>query len=365
MILVAAFGSTAHANPRIVGYFAEWSKHYTPADIAADKLTHINYAFGTISKGECVVKNEKADEQFRGLVQLKSKNPQLKILISIGGWIDSGPFSDTALTEESRKKFASSCVTFVKNRNIDGIDIDWEFPAAEGFDKKRFRKEDTQNFTSLLTELRKQLDELGKPDQKHYLLTIAAPASKGHASKIELAKIAPLLDFVNLMTYDFAGSWSPRTSFNSPLYTIDKNTGSVDQSAREYIEAGIPADKLVIGVPFYGRAWACVEDINHRLNQPHRKKHTLGHSSGEEWTWRDISENYVAKGIPSYWDDKVQVPWLYDAGEKLMVSYDDPKSIQLKAKYVHDHQLGGVMIWELSEDDAKASLLNAIQQGLR
>lgn len=365
--VACVFATVAHAETRIVGYYAGWSKRYAPADIPAEKLTHINYAFGHIKDGVVEVRN--ADEKLAGLVALKSRNKDLKILFSVGGWTDSGPFSDTALTDESRKKFAASCAEFVRKHKLDGIDIDWEFPGGGGADKTKFRPEDTQNFTSLLKELRDQLNAAGTADHLHYLLTIAGPAGGKHLEKIELAKIVPLLDFLNVMTYDFAGSWSEKTNFNAPLYSPandpagTKNNG--DSAIRQYLAGGAPADKLVLGVPFYARAWGEVADVNHGLYQPHGKGKVRAVASGDEWTFSDIADHYLNQGATRYWSDEAKVPWLYDPKKKLMVSYDDPQSLKLKAEYVRDQKLGGIMIWELSQDDSKATLLTTIRDTLR
>ncbi len=353
--------------PRVVGYFAEWTD-YTADQIPADKLTHINYAFGVIKNGECSIQNEeKALKKFAGLRELKQKHPNVKTLVSVGGWTDSGPFSDAALTPESRAKFAKSCADFVTRHGFDGVDIDWEYPGGGGMDKTKGRPEDTKNLTSLLTELRAQLDAIGKTGGKHYLLTIAAPAG-GASSRIELAKVAQILDFINLMTYDFAGEWSKVTAFNSPLFAAKddpnprENTAS---SVETYLKAGVPPQKLCVGVPFYGRAWSGVKDVNHGVFQPHHGKPPRAPGTYGDWSYRGLAANSIDKsGNKRFWNDDAKVPWLFNADTGLFVSYDDPGSIRGKAEYVRDHHLGGVMIWELSEDDEQSSMLNAIRAGL-
>ena len=266
----------ASAQPRVVGYFAEWTD-YCADQIPADKLTHINYAFGVIKDGQCALqKREAAEAKLAGMRKLKQAHPKLQTLISIGGWIDSGPFSDTALTDQTRKTFAKSCVEFLRKYDLDGVDIDWEFPGGGGYEKEEFRKQDTQNFTALLQELRRQLDDAGLADHKHYLLTIAAPAGGTHLKNIELAKVHPLLDFLNVMAYDFAGSWSEKTNFNAPLFSPPDDpagpSNNGDAAMKAYLAGGVPPDKIVLGVPFYARAWTGVADVNHGLYQPHRKK---------------------------------------------------------------------------------------------
>jgi len=372
-LVACAFAAACKAAepvaPRVVGYFAEWTD-YRADQIPADKLTHINYAFGVIKDGKCSLnKREASEAKLAGLRTLKETHPNLHTLVSIGGWIDSGPFSDTALTDQTRQKFAKSCVEFLRKYDLDGVDIDWEFPGGGGYEKEKFRAQDTQNFTALLRELRHQLDDAGLADHKHYLLTIAAPAGGTHLKNIELAKVNPLLDFLNIMAYDFAGFWSEKTNFNAPLFSPPDDpagpSNNGDAAVKAYLAGGVPPDKIVLGVPFYARAWTGVADVNHGLYQPHGKKPAKAIASGAEWTFNDIQAHYLDKGPQRFWSDAAKVPWLFDAKSGLMVSYDDPQSIRIKAQYARDHHLGGIMIWELSEDDAQSSLLNAIQSGLR
>ncbi|HVS39481.1 MAG TPA: glycoside hydrolase family 18 protein [Gemmataceae bacterium] len=379
---------TADATPkRIVAYFAEWGvygRKYNVMDVPADKLTHINYAFAQIdADGEIAVIDARAALEkvypgdsreagalhgnFHQLQLLKKDHPQLKTLISVGGWSKSGRFSDAALTDDSRSKFARSCVDFIGKYGFDGVDIDWEFPVAGGAEGDTARPEDKENFTLLLAELRKQLDERGKTDGAHYLLTFAAPAGPGNYKHIELAKVAKLVDWINLMTYDFAGSWSPVTNFNAPLYGASNDPGgeaarkrlNVDAAVKAYRDAGVPDDKIVVGVPFYGCGWTGVKDVNDGLFQPHSKERPKGGA----FEYRDLAADYVGK-YDRHWNDEAKVPWLFDPKAGVMISYDDPESIRLKAEYVKKANLGGVMCWELSGDDGKASLLTAIHDVL-
>jgi chitinase len=355
---------------RVIGYYAGWAVERFPATkIRGDLLTHINYAFAIIDKdNQCVARDPKhAEKGFTQLRELKQRHPHLKTLISVGGWTDSTGFYDTAKTPETRATFAKSSAAFAKEHGFDGVDIDWEYPGGGGNDKGRGGPEDTPNFTALLRDLRAALDAQGKADGKRYLLTIAAPAG-GQIKRIEVGQIHPLLDFINLMTYDFAGSWSKQTAFNAPLYPWgehDQGKLGGDVSVQSYFKAGVPADKVVLGVPFYGRAFGGVKAAGdtHGLNQPFDPK--AKQTSPDGWGWRGISANFVDKKAKHFWHDKAKVPWLFDEKTGLFITYDDPQSIRGKAQYVRDNNLGGVMIWELSDDDEDASLLNAINEGLR
>jgi len=373
MMIGLAWGATVWAQPattqstepRVIGYYAGWSaRTYPIADIPATKLTHVNYAFAVIQDGQCAVKNEtEAAEHFRQFAALKQKHPHLKVLISVGGWTDSGPFSDAALTAESRETFAKSACAFASKHKLDGIDIDWEYPGGGGMEKDKGRPEDKRNFTLLLAELRRRLDDQGQADKKRYLLTMAAPASPSHYRNIELDQICQHLDWINLMTYDMAGEWSKVTSFNAPLYSAPNISLSADESVRGYLEAGVPNDKLVLGVPFYGRAFGGVKNIDNGLFQPHERGARAKLPGGG--SYRNLAARHIDKTAKRFWHEQAKVPWLFDEESGLFVTYDDPQSLKLKAEYTRQHKLGGVMIWELSDDDEKHSLLDALNEGLQ
>jgi chitinase len=302
------------------------------------------------------------------LLKLKQKHPQLKTLVSVGGWTLSGQFSDVALSDESRVKFARSCVAFMKKYGFDGVDIDWEFPGGGGLAGNKSRKEDYANFTLLLAEMRRQFDAAGKSgeknDARHYLLTIAAPAGPEKIAALQVAKMAASLDWFNVMCYDFHGGWDKTANFNAPLYDVRGGPAgtyarklNADWAMKAYLAAGAPSEKLVLGVPFYGRGWKGVPAVNDGLFQ------TAAGEAGV-FDYHLIASKYLGK-YPRHWNDEAKVPWLYDPTSRTMISYDDPQSLKLKAAYVREQKLGGVMIWELGGDDAKGSLMRAIGDGLK
>jgi chitinase len=348
-------------------------------DIPADKLTHINYAFANVSEdGECTLgdpwgdvefpyPNDAADAPLKGnfnqLQLLKAAHPGLQTLISVGGWTWSGKFSDVALTPESRARFASSCVAFMKQYEFDGLDIDWEYPTGGGYEGNVERPEDAENFILLLGELRAQLDAQGAQDGRRYLLTIAAGAGPDAWQPLDWSRIHPLLDWINVMTYDMSGSWSEVTGFNAPLYnsTDDPPEGmSTDSTLSGILALGVPPDKLVMGVPFYGHGWAGVGSTNNGLHQPYTGMPD-GNAEGS-FDYYVLAANYIGT-FQRFWDDAAQVPWLYDAKSGVMITYDDPQSLALKASYVREHGLGGLMFWELSGDN-NAELLTALTDAL-
>lgn len=378
-----AQAGNATAPKRIVGYYSSWgiyAREFFVTNIAADKLTHINYAFVNISDtGECLLGDPWADIQFpypdddpkaellgnfNQLKKLKEQNPNLQTLISIGGWTWSAKFSDVALTEESRARFASSCVDFMVKYGFDGLDIDWEYPAGGGEPKNVVRPEDPANFLLFLADLRAHLDAQGEKDGRHYLLTIAAPAGKSQRKPINWKVAQASLDFINVMAYDFSGAWSSTTGFNAPLFDPAAGTsdaeGSASSAIKFYLDAGVPADKLVLGVPFYGRGWKEVGDKNNGLGQPYDGIPAGGTGV---FDYRDLKRFWIA-ALERHWDDTAKVPWLYDAKSKIMISYDDEESLGLKADYINANNLGGAMIWELASDDQDHTLLNALYNAL-
>jgi chitinase len=350
--------------PRVVGYLASWgvgSKGTRIADLPARDLTHIFYAFGDVgSDGHAGVAN--IGTNFDELAELKARYPRLKLAISIGGWTGSGRFSDVALTDSSRRVFAQSAIdVFIRQHPglFDGIDIDWEFPVAGGLKGNVERPADQENFTLLLTELRRQLDAEGVRDNRHYELTIAASARPREIANLELSRIEPLLDFINVMTYDYH-SGPGTTNFNAPVYaargdpTPDLN---VDASMRAFLGAGVPPGKLLVGVPFYGHGYGNVPNIHDGLFQQGNGTPAGWKETGGDW--RILAQTRLRD--PHYvrhWEADAQVPWLYDSTTGTWVSYDDPQSVAAKVRYARSHRLGGVVIWELGGDDG--TLMRAI-----
>ncbi len=367
----ATFTPTVRPTPtpmRLVGYLAGWnvigSRKTRIADLPADKLTHLNYAFANVSaNGVCVSGSPAADSvAFPELQKLKQRYPHLKTLISLGGADGSKNFPVAARTAETRQRFAASCVQFMRDNGFDGIDVDWEFPANAA---------QKQNYVAMLAELRAQLDALGAAQRTRYLLTIAAPAGPDEYAGVAWERLARDLDWINLMTYDFAGSWSALTGFNAPLYASSNNPVS-DPKARlynahaavqAYLAAGVPSEKILLGVPFYGRGWKGVPEANRGLYQKHAGV-PQGTYGGGAFDYRDLKANYLPT-YTRYWDTQAQVPWLYNPATGILISYDDPESLALKAEYARNRKLGGVMIWEISADDEGHSLLNALYARLK
>lgn len=348
---------------KIIGYYAGWAVYngFTPDKIDAGKLTHINYAFAIIDSGlKVAVGDPDIDpSNFEKLKALKLQYPNVKTLISVGGWSGSGRFSDAALSDSSRSAFADSCVQFIKTNGFDGVDLDWEYPVGGGLSTNVCRPEDKQNFTLLLAKIRQKLDAQSAIDKKTYLLTIAGGASQYYTNNTELGTLQQYLDYANIMTYDIHGTWDTYTDFNSPLYnntdTSPQYKWSIDSAVNAWINAGVPACKIVAGIPFYGYKYNSVINANNGLYQKF--------SGGSAVTYGSISTNYLnAAGYIKYYNPQSQVPWLFNGST--FISYDDQQSIGIKTGYIKTKGLGGAMIWELSQDPNKV-LLNAVYNGLQ
>lgn len=355
--------SSAIPKTRVVGYYAFWAAKsgYTPDKIDGNKFTHINYAFANIGDDlKIAYADESVDiSNFNAFRQLKKKYPHLKTLISIGGWTWSGKFSDVVLTEASRTIFADSCIDFVVKNGFDGIDIDWESPVSGGLPTNVKRPEDKQNFTNLIQKLREKLNAKGLTENKSYLLTIAGAADTVYIRNTEISVIYNYLDYINLMTYDLHGPWDMYTDFNAPLYADSDNSpqgkGSVDSAVKAWLNSGCPAQKLVIGMPFYGYKYSSVNIDNNGLYQTYAGGYNVDYSI--------IAEKYLnAPGYTRFYAPQSMVPWLFNG--TTFITYEDEQSIALKAQYIKSNGLGGAMIWELSQDP-NGVLLNSLINGLR
>lgn len=332
---------------RIVGYVFG-SRRPDISRIPAEKLTHINYAFANLIDNRIVLQ-ESDRAHLQELRRLKMQNPDLRFLVSVGGWSWSGNFSDAALTEESRREFALSARDIIRDFDLDGVDIDWEYPAQPGAGNV-YRPEDKQNFTLMLREVRRELecmsDEEGRTGLDRYKLTIATGANQRFLDLTEMDKAHRYLDFVNIMTYDFHGGWSQTTGHHANLHPNASESGRLgaSDSVELHINAGIPVQKLVLGVPFYGRGWSGVRALNNGLFQPFE-------SAVREPGYGQLVANFINKnGFVRYWDDEAKAPWLWNEQEGIMYTYEDPQSLQYKTDYIRSMGMSGAMYWEHTHD---------------
>ncbi len=341
----------------VIAYVFPQDRELQKEEIGASQLTRINYAFANIQAGRIVNGFKYDDQNLATLVALKQRNPSLTVLVSVGGWDWSGGFSDMALTKTSRDVFIASVISYIERHQIDGLDIDWEYPGQAG-STNHFRPEDKQNFPLLLKELRTKFKQRQRKLHRPLYLTIAAGASSSYLAQTEMDKVQQYIDTVNLMAYDYYEPSGP-TGNHAPLFTDpdDPKKISADRSIHEFEQAGVPAGKIVLGVPFYGHQWADVADTHHGLFQTGKP---LLHGYAP---YSLISTTMLNNGFDRYWDESSSVPYLYNPQQKIFVSYEDAESVTLKARYVVDQHLGGIMFWDYAGDPTGV-LLNAIQTGL-
>lgn len=342
---------TYQAGGEVVGYYAGWAAYqgYTPDQLPAEHLTQINYAFARIDPDTLTIALENPAHDKKNLAalrKLRQQNGHLKLLISVGGWSDSQHFSDAAATAARREAFAASCVDFVVAQGLDGVDLDWEYPVSGGAPGTIHRPADKQNFTKLLQELRTRLDRQGRRDGKDYSLTIAGAAGSWYLNQIEAVKVADLVDHIFLMGYDLHGPWDTSADFNAPLYTPSgaspQGKSSIADSVQAYLDKGIPAEKLVLGMPLYGYAYQGVSSQNNGLYSTY--------TSAKSVSYRTLKKNYLSNdAYRRLRHGEAQVPYLY--GSRTFISYDDAESLAAKAALARSRDLGGIGFWELSQDD--------------
>lgn len=302
-------------------------------------LDGINIAFGVVRDGKVFWEAEK---YLTALACIRKINPDIKILLSVGGW-GAGGFSDAAITAKGRKKFALSAKELVVQAKLDGIDLDWEYPtvSAAGIDA---RPEDKETFTLLLQELRTELDKI--ETNEHLMLTIAAGAGEYYIKGTEIEKVASILDYVQIMTYDMASSYITFTGHHTNLFNYAKTKSSAKTAIDMFTRAGVPKEKIVMGAAFYTRKWDGVVNANNGYRQEADTIGDFGPDYGE------LCEKYIGKdGYVRYWDDEAKAPYLFNGSS--YISYDDEESISHKIDYLKEQGLYGIMYWEYKCDTTK------------
>ena len=363
ILLNFAFGTPPRkpASYVVIAYVGGFRGLVNADSIEVEKLTHINYAFVDVRDGKAWLHNERNDTtNFRRLTAARSRNPALRILISIGGWSWSKHFSDAVLTDSSRAVFAASATAIVGQYGLDGVDIDWEYPGMRG-DNNTFRPEDKEHYTLMFKALRESLDSLGRITWKTYQVTTAVGSSDEYILHTAMDSAQRWLDYVNVMSYDFKEGGDSLSGHHTNLLTSpdDPSQRSTDRAIKAFEAAGVPRSKLVIGIAFYGHGWTMKSDDNHGLFRASAGPFRVGGG----YTY--IKDSLVdQKGFHRYWDRKAKAPYLFQPQEKIFISYDDERSVKAKCKYTEKNQLAGVMFWEYFAD-RKGYLLNEIDKTLK
>lgn len=348
LLFVSPFAQAQKTNkPLTIAYYTGDANNIH--NFRVDQLTHIIYSFLHLRGDSLAFGSENQKTILRGLTDLKSKHPNLRVLIALGGWGGCGPCSDIFSTDKGRKNFAASVKNILTEFNADGIDIDWEYPAIEGFPGHKFMTEDKNNFTELMRTLRKTLGK--KKD-----ITFAAGGfTKFLEESVDWKAVMPYTSWVNLMTYDLVSGFSKLTGHHTALYSNPDQKESTDNCVQNLIAKGIERKKLVIGAAFYARVWREVDSVNNG-------KYRSGVFDAFV-AYRDIEKRYNAEnGYASYLDEQSKAPFRYSPSAKRYATFDDKTSIKTKAQYIIDQKLGGIMFWELSLDEPTNGLLQTISE---
>ena len=376
MLFIANSPKKQKEQPIVVMAYYVPEKEYRPDLLPLNQLTHIIFSFTHVIDGEMKFRDTENKKKLHQLVAQRKNHPHLKVMIACGGWGADG-FSDMASTAENRKKFVESVVAFNKEFKLDGLDIDWEYPAIPAAGTGA-RPEDKQNFTLLMQELRAALNTL---DRKQ-ILTFASAGWKRYYKNVELESVMKVVDYMNIMTYDQVGPSSPFTGHHTALGHIaekdiadtpaaefinayrkskqdkDRDYGprSAEKIVRFCLDQGIKAEQLVIGAAFYGRAWKGVPPNNNGLYEKNSGAH-IGWSA-----YYQIRKEFESdKTYKRHWDSIAKAPYLYNAKDSIFISYDDSVSVRLKTKYTINKKLGGIMFWQLGNDTKdENSLLQSI-----
>lgn len=311
-------------------------------------LTHIQYSFLHVRSNGAVPIGVRDSANIAHLVSLKSRNARLKILLSLGGWGGCRGCSEVFSTAEGRHQFAESFKEILRRFHADGIDLDWEYPAIAGYPGHPFGPGDKHNFTLLIEDLRKTLDE------NQEVSFAAGGFTEYLENSVEWNLVMPLVDRVNVMTYDLVNAASTSTGHHTSLYSTAAQAESVDHAVHFLDSIGVQHRKIVIGAAFYARLWDHVSDRDNGLYQSGTFKAYV--------SYKDLPAYFESVGgMRQYWDTVAQAPYAYSASGQLFATFDDPLSVTMKARYVIKNHLGGIMFWELTGDRTSGGLLEAIE----
>jgi len=313
-----AFGQTNEKPFAVIAYYMGNGEDITRYNTG--QLTHIIFSFLHLKGNKLVVDNAGDSLTICKLVDLKKNNPKLKIILSLGGWGGCPTCSDVFSSPEGREEFAQSVLQLFQTYHADGLDLDWEYPAIESVPGHKYMPADRRNFTALLQTLRNKVGN-------GYELSIAAGGFSEFLEKsVEWDRVMPLLNYVNMMTYDFVNGYSKKTGHLTPLYSTPEQAGSTDNAVQFLDSIGVPKEKIVIGLAFYARLFSDVEPRNQGLYQK-------GKFSGY-MVFRDFEKKLsVEEGYTTFWDSLAKAPYAYNPSTKTFATFDNTKSVYLKTKY--------------------------------
>lgn len=337
-------------NLVVFGYYA--GRAGMVDSFPVEKLTHLSFSFTHLKGSRMALGNARDSATLVSCVAQKKRNPALKVIVSMGGWTGCYTCSDVFATDSSRKIFASSTKQLLNDFNADGVDLDWEYPTIKGAPGHPYSIRDRDNFTALIKTLR---DSLGK---KKELSFAAGGFTQYIEESVDWKKVTPMVDRINLMTYDMITGYDTVTGHHTGLYSTPNQKESCDHAIQLLKSKGVPSDKIVIGAAFYARIWENVSAENNGLYGKGKFLRGVSYRSFDPYLSAD-------SGFVYHWDTVASAPYLYNAKKKWFVTYDDARSIQLKTQYAIKQKLNGVMFWQLAEDAFSKGLLEEITKSIR
>lgn len=312
-----------------------------------EQLTQVIYSFCHLRGNQLAVDDAADSVTIRRLVALKRTHPHLKVLLSLGGWCGCKTCSDVFATTAGRQAFAASTMALLRQYGADGLDLDWEYPGIEGCPDHAWQPADRMHFTELVRALRLAFG-------RRYELSFAAGGFQSFFDhSVDWAAVMPLIERVNLMSYDLVSGFSTRTGHHTALYATPQQTASVDHGVQYLAKLGVPRRKIVIGAAFYGRTWVEVSPDNNGLYHTGKFKSFVGYRNFDSYL-------SAAKGFVFYRDSVAQAPYAYSAQLGEFATFDDPISLAAKTRYARAQGLGGIMFWQLTSDAPSGTLLRAI-----
>ncbi|XP_058838290.1 chitinase-3-like protein 1 [Topomyia yanbarensis] len=360
-LLLGAISALYAATDKVVCYYGSWATYRTGngkfdvENINPHLCTHIIYTFVGIDSSTNTVKildtwNDINLQGYKRFIALKQTNPNVKLLLAVGGWNEgSASYSAMASSSVSRTGFIQSVVSLLKTYGFDGFDIDWEYPTLRGGST-----DDRVNYITLLSEMKTRFNSEG------LLLSIAVAATKDyHRSAYNVPEINKYVDFVNLMAYDLHAYWDAQTGHNAPLYAATWETDSVTSmynvaaSIQGWLDDGLSASKLIVGIPVYGHTFTLASAANTGVGQRTVGPGTAGPYTLEAGTlsYLEICERLNAGGYTKVFDSMQQVPYAFSGTQ--WISFDDVSSVALKVAYAKNKNVGGVMLWSIESDDCR------------
>jgi len=314
-------------------------------------------------------------KQFR---LLKEQYPHLRILPSVGGWTMSTPFFAMANDSEKRATFVESVKQFIRTYPFfDGIDIDWEYPVigGDGNDKALASPADRDNYTVLMSELRTAMNELGNEltdengNARYFEVTAAVGAGKDKIDAIDYNTVEQYMDYIFMMTYDFAGGWDATTGHHAAVYSTGNSAQPIGfstyEASQNFISAGVPPEKLVVGAAFYGRGWQGVAPINGDPVYAPAAGAAPGTWEPGVFDFFDIVENYLSNSsYTTEYDNIAEAPYVWSPTTGIFITYENERSIAAKGRLLDELSLGGIFSWELDGDAKDGRLLDAMNHAV-